>query len=116
MVADGLTPEKVKAYRLADNKTGELAGWDFIALQEELDGFELDMGQFGFSKIDSTEEYISTLLANDGCMGGGISLERETFNVTFTFSKEYEGPLLEYIKNSGKENLVNVILKEAGVI
>ena len=28
IVADNLTPEQVKAYRLADNKTGELAEWN----------------------------------------------------------------------------------------
>lgn len=114
VVADGLSPEQVKAYRLADNKTGQLSEWDFITLQEELNELVFDMEQFGFAKIDCTEEYINTLLSNDGCIGGGISLERETFNVTFTFSKDYEEPLLDYIKNNGKENLVNAILKEAG--
>ena len=27
-VADNLTPEQVQAYRIADNKTGEIAEWD----------------------------------------------------------------------------------------
>lgn len=49
VVADDLTEEQVKAYRLADNKTGELAEWDFSALEEELAGLaEIDMQQFGF--------------------------------------------------------------------
>lgn len=30
IIASDLTPEQVKAYRLADNKVGELAEWDFI--------------------------------------------------------------------------------------
>jgi DNA modification methylase len=38
VVADGLTAEQVKAYRLADNKTGELAEWDFDLLRMELTG------------------------------------------------------------------------------
>ena len=46
--ADDLTEEQVKAYRLADNKTAELAGWDFSKLEEELDNIELDMTEFGF--------------------------------------------------------------------
>ena len=37
LVADDLTEEQVKAYRLADNKAGELAGWDFAELEEELE-------------------------------------------------------------------------------
>ena len=49
IIANDLTPEQIKAFRLADNKTGELAGWDFAKLEEELaalDGF--DMSAFGF--------------------------------------------------------------------
>lgn len=49
IVADDLTPEQVKAYRLADNKTGELAGWDFEQLDIELgDIADIDMSDFGF--------------------------------------------------------------------
>ena len=54
-VADGLSPEKVRAYRLADNKVGELATWDdgkleaeLDALGDELDGLDFDMSDFGF--------------------------------------------------------------------
>ena len=32
IIADDLTPEQIKAFRLADNKTAELADWDFEAL------------------------------------------------------------------------------------
>ena len=50
VMADDLTAEQIKAYRLADNKTAELAEWDFNALEAEL--FELsekfDMSDFGF--------------------------------------------------------------------
>ena len=52
IVTDDLTPEQVKAYRLADNKTGELAGWDFELLDLELEELgdiaDFDMGDFGF--------------------------------------------------------------------
>ena len=52
LVASDLPPEKVKAYRLADNKTNEFTSWDDDRLMEELtaflsvDGF--DMEDFGF--------------------------------------------------------------------
>lgn len=42
IVKDGLTEEQKKKYRLLDNKTNELADWDFDLLAEELDG--LDFG------------------------------------------------------------------------
>lgn len=56
VVADNLTDEQVRAYRLADNKTGELAEWDFSALEEELAGIgELDMSLFGFEPKEMIE-------------------------------------------------------------
>lgn len=48
IIADDLTPEQVKAFRLADNKVGEIAGWDFEKLDLELAEIDLDMSQFGF--------------------------------------------------------------------
>lgn len=33
IVADDLTPAQVKAYRIADNRVGELAEWDMELLQ-----------------------------------------------------------------------------------
>lgn len=53
LIADDLTEEQIKAFRLADNKTGELADWDVELLYGELDeltGF--DMTMFGFEDID----------------------------------------------------------------
>ena len=53
VVASGLTPEQVQAYRLADNKVGELAEWDMGLLAGELDGIRgIDMGLFGFEGGD----------------------------------------------------------------
>lgn len=46
--ADDLTEEQVKAFRLADNKVGEIADWDLDLLNNELDDIELDMSEFGF--------------------------------------------------------------------
>lgn len=48
IIADDLTDDQVKAYRLADNKTAEIATWDFDLLDLELDNIEMDMSDFGF--------------------------------------------------------------------
>jgi ParB-like chromosome segregation protein Spo0J len=50
IVADDLTPEQARAFRLADNKVGELADWDFEKLEAELIAMEADfnMEDFGF--------------------------------------------------------------------
>jgi len=56
ILADDLTPDQVKAFRLADNKTGELAEWDFEKLDIEMDG--MDLKDFGFIKsIEKELEY-----------------------------------------------------------
>ena len=50
VVADDLSEEQVRAYRLADNRTAEFSGWDFDLLNGEL--FEIndiDMAAFGFN-------------------------------------------------------------------
>ena len=53
VVAKDLTEEQVKAYRLADNKSGELATWDDELLEDELVGIDdIDMSQFGFEDIE----------------------------------------------------------------
>lgn len=57
VVADDLTEEQIKAYRLADNKVSELAEWDIDLLGEELDGiFDIDMSDFGFDLEEEDEE------------------------------------------------------------
>lgn len=56
IVADDLTPEQIKAFRLADNKTGELATWDFEKLEAELAELEnIDMSAFGFVMNDDID-------------------------------------------------------------
>jgi ParB-like chromosome segregation protein Spo0J len=41
-VADNLTPAQIKAYRIADNKVGELAEWDMELLALEIEDLKLD--------------------------------------------------------------------------
>ena len=51
LVADDLTEEQVRAYRIADNSTGELATWDFDILGDILPMIEYDMADFGLDII-----------------------------------------------------------------
>lgn len=58
VVASDLTPEQCAAYRLADNRVGELAEWDSELLAQELDGLAgFDMEQFGFAPGQSLDGY-----------------------------------------------------------
>lgn len=59
VIAENLTEEQVKAYRLADNKTAEKAEWDFDLLTDELlslQELDFDMEQFGFDFDFSEDE------------------------------------------------------------
>jgi DNA modification methylase len=51
-VATDMTPEQIKAYRIADNKVAELATWDMELLPielSELRGMDVDLALLGFS-------------------------------------------------------------------
>ena len=55
--AEDLTPEQIKAFRLADNKVGEIAGWLPELLEAELAELEnIDMSLFGFDIEQEDEE------------------------------------------------------------
>lgn len=54
VVADDLSPEQIKAFRLADNKVAELAYWNEEALAKELEEIaDIDMSAFGFDGEES---------------------------------------------------------------
>nr|DAX21983.1 MAG TPA: adenine specific DNA methyltransferase [Caudoviricetes sp.] len=75
IVADDLTPEQIKAFRLADNKVAEAAEWDMELLNEELDGIiDIDMSDFNFGDI--TDSPSSEDVVEDD--GENIELPRET--------------------------------------
>ncbi len=89
VVADNLTEEQIKAYRLADNKSGELAEWDFAALEEELAAIsEIDMSAFGFDSRISPEDFDDSFSLPDG-------EKPEIVQMTFTLH-EKQKELIEY--------------------
>lgn len=58
IVADDLTDDQTRAFRLVDNRTAEVAEWDFEKLAEELQGVDLDLSAFDFEipTFDDVEE------------------------------------------------------------
>lgn len=80
VVASDLTPEQCAAYRLADNRVGELAEWDMDLLAQELDGMaDLDMGAFGFDEDISSMEFMD--FDGDGDGGGSVIRSGDRFRV-----------------------------------
>ncbi|RLS53462.1 MAG: chromosome partitioning protein ParB [Planctomycetota bacterium] len=66
-VARGLSPEQVKALRIADNKTAEIAEWNLELLPielAELQGMNFDLGLLGFD-----QDELAKLLDPDGQQG-----------------------------------------------
>lgn len=64
IIADDLTPEQIKAFRLADNKVGEIATWDEELLNAELDelaDLDFDMTEFGFNLPDIEGEEVEVI-------------------------------------------------------
>ena len=56
IIADDLSPKQIQAFRLADNKTAELADWDFDMLSVELSDLDdIDMSEFGFDMSEFEE-------------------------------------------------------------
>ena len=51
--ADDLSKDKIKAFRLADNKVSEYSTWDIGKLEIELEDISFDMDVFGFEIGDS---------------------------------------------------------------
>ena len=62
-VATDLTPEQVKAFRLADNRTGEIANWDYDLLPVEL--ASLRDADYDLSLIGFSGEELTRMLAPD---------------------------------------------------
>lgn len=68
IVVDWLSPEKVRAYRIADNKLAELSTWDDTVLREEL--FELEAVAFPLEVMGFTEMDLKDLFIEEEPEGG----------------------------------------------
>ena len=68
VVKADLTDEQKRKYRLLDNKTNELAEWDFDLLMDELDGLDFDGFDFGFDIDDEEQPY-----RYDGGVNGSLT-------------------------------------------
>lgn len=57
IILDDFDEDKIRQYRIVDNKTQELGIWDYEKLIEELDDItELDMSMFDFGSLLETDE------------------------------------------------------------
>jgi site-specific DNA-methyltransferase (adenine-specific) len=53
IMADDLSEQQIKAFRVADNKVGEMATWDLDKLMIELEALDdIDMSDYGFEELE----------------------------------------------------------------
>ena len=101
VVADDLSPEQIKAFRLADNKVSELAEWDDDLLALELFDLDFDMNDFGFDEKVEVDDFDDAFELKDG--------EKEPFRqLTFTLHDQQA----ELIQNAIKFVNDNGLVKE----
>lgn len=63
VVADWLSEDQVKAYRIADNKTSELATWNYEQLISEIR--DLENASYDLSNLGFSEDVLSDILSHD---------------------------------------------------
>ena len=90
ILADDLTEDEINAFRLADNKSGEIAQWDGRLLLAELQKLAaaaepIDMGKFGF---ESVEELLKELAKQENGSLDGLLDEEENFDMDAAMEAE----------------------------
>ena len=88
VVLSGLSPERIREYRIADNKTSELAEWDMATLIPEL----RTISEIGSMQVFFGDEDVSALLKETAGAGidfklpeqSAIDARQEQLNTQFT--------------------------------
>lgn len=102
IIANDLTQEQIKAFRLAD-KVSELADWDFELLEQELEMLDMseidfDMSEFGFNSDDLDETFnvdASMNINDEGLQGNTNDENKLIFGKTKVIITEDELDMLE---------------------
>ena len=98
IVADDLTPDQIKAFRLADNKVSEFVEWDIDLLTSELKEIDFDMALFGFEKDINVDDFGTDFTLPSGDKG-------DIEQMTFTLHKE-QAELIRYAISITKDEVV----------
>lgn len=118
IIADDLTEEQIKAFRIADNKTGEKAGWDLYKLKIEIGELpDIDMTDFGFGDFeisalteDMEPEPYDTQLMDEYSEHADDNLKSK--RVIITYSTEEEETFLKTLFKETEDLKVNYKCRE----
>lgn len=92
VVADELTEDQIKAFRIADNSVSDVAQWDIAKLAVELQDISLDLGEFGLDlgTIDGGSEFTPNPETDEPDDLGYYGDERErTYNIYNMYLCDY---------------------------
>lgn len=106
-----LDETREKQLNIAMNKVG--GDWDEAKLKELLDSLgdaALDTG-FDLAEIEALESNIDGLV-DDNFLDGELAKLEETFNLSLKFSAEDREAIKTYVKDYGKEGLVQLIIQK----
>ena len=111
-----LSETQKKAYILADNKIALNSGWDFDTLSIELEDlklndFKIELTGFNLEEIEGLQDPLSALDEDD--FSNLNTDQKDIFNVTFSFNKEDEDLIKNFITEKGKPFITDLITREA---
>lgn len=99
IIADDLSEEQIKAFRLADNKVSEKSMWDFDKLDEELDNIlDIDMSLFDFD-LDKDIQELDEGFEEEDTKENERQRTNNTYNLElfdeFNCDGKYQMPIIE---------------------
>lgn len=97
VVAEDLTDEQVRAFRLADNKVAEIAAWDFGKLNKELAELsdQFDFSEFGFN---SFSQDFSTENEDDGSDDMPAAEAEDNYRIVYEIAFNNEDEQAEWYR------------------
>jgi hypothetical protein len=111
IIADDLTPEQVRAFRLADNKVAELAEWDWDLLKQEIEEIPEDALDFSIFGFDIEEKKDTEEIDTSGFVNESFRLHTEQANLVRWACEQVKNEIKETYgnKNSNGNAIFEVV-------
>lgn len=119
VVADDLTPEQVRAFRLVDNKSAEFSGWDFDILDGELEslGESFDLSKMGFPDLSADSAALAAAMdANSVTESGAEDAdEKEKYLLHLKMPVKFKKRIEGWRKKNGDTAIEDAVLSVCGI-
>lgn len=107
VIADNLTEEQANAYRIVDNKVGELSYWDIDLLNDELKHISKEQAATAGFQIEETGVF-DLVMAGDFIPEGS---DKTTFAMTLNFTKDEYDIVNRFVEENGKPALADLVVE-----